>query len=290
MPNLSPASLPATTSAAPPLFDARRQAAFCEALSHHGNVRLACRAAGISPQTAYRARRASRDFGACWDAALVLARDHVEEVLADRALNGVEEVVYYHGEEIGRRIRYDNRLLLAHLARLDKLAERMEERGPVQFDDGLDALEHGRPAAGPSGALAPRENASAAKDKSPSIEVRFRAMEAARPTDAPPLEALGPWGEVEAVQLAAFEAGEPNWWLLTPFDEDEEDEEGDEPEPAEEPEPLSAWERQTALWNPVPGLCSTCSSDEETATLSPQRSDTAGHPRHASQTHVGEWV
>jgi hypothetical protein len=91
---------------------------------------------------------------------------------------------------------------------------------------------------------------------------------------------------VEAVQLAAFEAGEPNWWLLTPFDEDEEEE--DAPEPAEEPEPLSAWERQAALWNPVPGLCSMCSSDPEDAVLSFQRSDMAEHPRPTSQTHVGE--
>jgi len=178
MPNLSPAATPATpASAAPPLFSARRQAAFCEALSHHGNVRLACRAAGISPQTAYRARRASRDFGACWDAALVLARDHVEEVLADRALNGVEEVVYYRGEEVGRRIRYDNRLLLAHLARLDRLAERMEQRGPVQFDDGLDALEHGRPVAGEGGALAPRRDHRAGEEEPIlSLEQRFQAM------------------------------------------------------------------------------------------------------------------
>jgi hypothetical protein len=43
-------------------------------------------------------------------------------VLADRALNGVQEVVYYHGEEVATRTRYDSRLLLAHLARLDRIA------------------------------------------------------------------------------------------------------------------------------------------------------------------------
>ena len=284
MPNLSPASTPAPhTSAAPPLFDSRRQSAFCEALSHHGNVRLACRAAGISPQTAYRARRASRDFGACWDAALVQARLHVEEVLADRALNGVEEVIYYHGEEIGRRIRYDNRLLLAHLARLDRLAERVEQRGPVQFDDGLDALEHGRPAAGPNGALTPQPEPRHRPDEDeeepiPPLERRLRAMHAARPADAPPFRDLGNAGEVEAMQLDAFEAGQPRWWLAAPGRELEEE----VPEQEEAPEPLTEWERQTMLWNPVPGLCSTCSSDEETANLSP--------PPHASQTRVGEWV
>jgi len=246
------------------------------ALSHHGNVRLACRAAGISPQTAYRARRASRDFGACWDAALVLARDHVEEVLADRALNGVEEVVYYHGEEIGRRIRYDNRLLLAHLARLDKLAERMEERGPVWFDDGLEALEEGRAVAGEGGALTPRDGprpgpdgegaSGAARGPVPPLERRLRAMHAARPADAPPFHELGDAGEVEAVQLAAFEAGERDWWLAAPSGEGA-------PGPAggaeDEDAPLTAWERQAAFWNPVPQPCSMCSSEADFALVSP---------------------
>jgi len=289
MPNLSPVAPSATrASAAPPLFDARRQATFCENLSHHGNVRLACRAAGISPQTAYRARRSSPDFGACWDAALVLARDHVEEVLADRALNGVEEVVYYHGEEIGRRIRYDNRLLLAHLARLDRLADQMEERGPVLFDDALDALEQGRPVAGKGRAPAPPAKESEGEDAIPPLERRLRAMEEARPADAPRPDTLGPWGEVEAVQLAAFEAGEPNWWLAAPGRAGEQP--AVEPEGAEEPEPLTEWERQAALWNPVPGQCSMCSSDGENGVLSPQRSDVARHSRQASQTQLGEWV
>ena len=51
------------------------------------------------------------------------SRAHAEEVLADRALNGVEETVFYHGEEVATRTRYDARLLLAHLARLDAKAE-----------------------------------------------------------------------------------------------------------------------------------------------------------------------
>ena len=55
----------------------------------------------------------------------MLARDHAEQVLADRALNGVEEKVFYHGEEVATRTRYDSRLLLAHLARLDAKAKEL---------------------------------------------------------------------------------------------------------------------------------------------------------------------
>jgi len=37
--------------------------------------------------------------------------------------DGIEEEIWYRGEVVGTRRRYDNRLLLAHVARLDKLAE-----------------------------------------------------------------------------------------------------------------------------------------------------------------------
>jgi len=53
----------------------------------------------------------------------VLARRETEQVLAEQAIEGVIEDVYYRGECVGSRRRYDARLLLAHLARLDKLAD-----------------------------------------------------------------------------------------------------------------------------------------------------------------------
>ena len=126
------------------VFTSRRMAEFCRNLAENGNVRLACRVAGVSAQTAYRARRATPAFAACWDAALVQSRMAVEQVLADRAINGVEEAVYYHGEEVAMRRRYDSRLLLAHLARLDKKAEELAAVLPEgEFDAALEGLERG---------------------------------------------------------------------------------------------------------------------------------------------------
>ncbi len=108
---------------APAQFSREAQGAFLDALSDWGNVRSAAKAAGVSHATAYRMRRACARFRVLWDAALLVARPQVEEVLADRALNGVQEVVFYHGEEVATRTRHDARLLLAHLARLDRLCE-----------------------------------------------------------------------------------------------------------------------------------------------------------------------
>lgn len=108
---------------APAQFSREAQGAFLDALSDWGNVRAAAKAAGVSHTTAYRMRRACSQFRRLWDAALLVARPQVEEVLADRALNGVEETVFYHGEEVATRTRHDGRLLLAHLGRLDRLVQ-----------------------------------------------------------------------------------------------------------------------------------------------------------------------
>ncbi len=102
-------------------FVAERQVAFLEALAVTGSVRAAARRVKVSHQTCYRARRNSAAFGRAWDAALVVARAAAEAKLADCAMNGVEEEVWYHGELVGTRRRLSDRLLLAHLGRLDRL-------------------------------------------------------------------------------------------------------------------------------------------------------------------------
>lgn len=118
-----PGADPVPASAEGGQFTRARQVAFLENLSVTGSVRSAACAAQVSHQTAYRARRATAAFRTAWDAALLVARAAAADVLACRAIDGVEEKVFYRGEEIGSRTRYSDRLLLAHLARLDALAE-----------------------------------------------------------------------------------------------------------------------------------------------------------------------
>ena len=125
----APTTLPALLETLPPDsahppqtgFSRDKQVAVIAALANSGAARRAVRAAGISHQTAYRMRRANPAFRLAWDAAMLAARAVAEDVLAVRAIEGVEEKVFYHGEEVATRRRYDSRLLLAHLARLDRL-------------------------------------------------------------------------------------------------------------------------------------------------------------------------
>ncbi|WP_271078210.1 hypothetical protein [Aurantiacibacter sp. MUD61] len=121
-----------------------RMALFLKSMQVMGNVSIACKRAGVARQTAYRARRRYAGFARAWDAALLAARVVAETELADRAINGVEESVYYHGEEVGMRRRYSDRLLLAHLARLDRMAQDAELVAAAELlDDQIEALERG---------------------------------------------------------------------------------------------------------------------------------------------------
>lgn len=106
------------------------KARFVALLAETGNVRLAARRCEMSAQSAYVQRRRDPLFARGWAVAMVRAQEHAEQVLADRAIEGVEEEIYYRGELVGTRRRYDSRLLLAHLARLD----RQVERGGVNED------------------------------------------------------------------------------------------------------------------------------------------------------------
>jgi len=109
-----------------------RKLRFLDRLAANGNVRSACAAVGMSRDAAYTLRRRDALFARGWAAALLLAREAGVELLADNATEGIEEDVWYRGEHVGTKRRFDARLLLAHLARLDRL---VEEAGQRTADD-----------------------------------------------------------------------------------------------------------------------------------------------------------
>jgi hypothetical protein len=122
-----------------------RKALFLDVLATKGNVRAACARVGLSREAAYRLRRRDARFARGWDAALLMARQNVAETLGDRAIDGIEEDIWYRGEHVGTRRRYDTRLLLAHMARLDKLTEEQASIGDAERFDELLACIAGEP-------------------------------------------------------------------------------------------------------------------------------------------------
>src|SRR6478735_580550 len=119
-----------------------RKLRFLDRLAQCGNVRAACGAVGMTREAAYLLRRRDALFARGWSAALVLARECSAEALGDRALDGDEEAVWYRGEQVGTRRRYDTRLLLAHLARLDRMVEKAPDaaKDAARFDEILGCI------------------------------------------------------------------------------------------------------------------------------------------------------
>jgi hypothetical protein len=100
-----------------------KMATFCETLAETAVVAEACDAAGKSTPGAYAARRRNPVFAAAWDAALSIARERLADTLLARSMEGNVEQIWRDGVVVGERHVLDNRLGLAILRRLDRLAE-----------------------------------------------------------------------------------------------------------------------------------------------------------------------
>ena len=159
----------------------------------------------------------------------------------------------YHGEVVATRRRFDSRLLLAHLARLDRLTAdaRVEafagdfEAALGRFGEGSDAPEAPpppEPKKKTPGQWSRRSTRSTRSTPKPVEDCpacggkclgpadalgeedcqwlgnRLARMEDARPRGAKQPHAFAGYkmGAVEAEQLAAFEAGEDDWWCVVP--------------------------------------------------------------------------
>jgi len=97
---------------------------FCEVLAITGRVIEALDAVNRSGNTAYAQRRRDPLFAAAWELGLTQARQRLADALLERALDGNLFVTYdARGMVISERRIHDNRLALAVLRRLDRIAE-----------------------------------------------------------------------------------------------------------------------------------------------------------------------
>jgi hypothetical protein len=106
-----------------------RQATFLMALAETGLVSAACKIAEMSPASAYALRREARGvaFHLGWQAAHLLARDRLEDILLEAAITGVESVTTRVEKTTHRRVLNGN-LSMAVLNRLDARAAALDDR------------------------------------------------------------------------------------------------------------------------------------------------------------------
>lgn len=108
-------------------FTPERIGDFLRSLAATGVVEHAAAAVGVSASAAYafRNRRQGRAFARMWDAILTnRARDRLASELQSRSIAGCVSVRKRDGVVVGEYHYYDNRLAMALLTRLDRLAER----------------------------------------------------------------------------------------------------------------------------------------------------------------------
>jgi len=102
-------------------WSADRQRGFIVALADSGCVTQACRAVGVSAQSAYRLRRhpKGQPFAIAWDAALRCASVRLVDIAMERAIHGSRRQYWRDGELVGESVQPADGLLMFMLSRLD---------------------------------------------------------------------------------------------------------------------------------------------------------------------------
>ena len=119
-----------------------KQLEFIQALAASGCVDEACRAVGMSRNSAYalRQRPDAQAFRLAWRAAKDVQVERLDDAAMARAINGVPVPIFHNGEQVGERRHYDERLTMFLLRYrdpvrygrwLDRMDARQHPEGPV---------------------------------------------------------------------------------------------------------------------------------------------------------------
>jgi hypothetical protein len=118
-----------------------KKQAFLGTLAEVGNISQAAELVGINRSAHYDWMRDDPDYPALYEAAMEQAADRLEQEARRRAVEGVEDPIYYQGKKVGTVKKYSDSLLIFLLkgARPGKYAERFDQRisgpggGPLQI-------------------------------------------------------------------------------------------------------------------------------------------------------------
>ena len=178
------------------------QGTFLRALAACGVVRDAAKRAGVSERSAYYFRNSAAGgaFALAWAAAQHVARRRLADEAYSRAMHGWVEVTFREGVPVAERHRYDNRLMMSVLGRLDKHAEANDDESRAarfvgqEFEEFVGLIERGATAE-TAEFVAARERAErppAINDAARNLErlERYRSEGAGLPAPANPPPAV----------------------------------------------------------------------------------------------------
>lgn len=95
-------------------WTAARQRAFIAALAETGSVTAAARRINMSTEGAYHLRRqpGAEEFAAAWADALDHGVQSLADIAIDRAREGTPVPIFWKGEQVGEKRRYNDKLLM----------------------------------------------------------------------------------------------------------------------------------------------------------------------------------
>ena len=98
-----------------------RQRAFIEALAELGSVTAAAKRINMSTVGAYflRRQKGADGFARAWDAALAHGVQRLTDIAMERAIEGIPVPIIHHGEQVGERRIYNDRLMMFMLKHHD---------------------------------------------------------------------------------------------------------------------------------------------------------------------------
>ena len=106
---------------------------FLQVIAEGRGITAACEYTGMSRSSAYSLEARDRVFGAGWAAASHFARNPMAEDFYEKARDGITETITRSDGVTITRHRFDTRLSIAVLNRLDKRCDRAEERGALHL-------------------------------------------------------------------------------------------------------------------------------------------------------------
>lgn len=93
------------------IFTDKQKIIFLDELSQHGVIKYACQKAGISRLTFYYNYQSDEEFRRLVEDAFALGAINIEDEAKIRAVEGVEEEVYFKGEMVGTVRKFSDFLL-----------------------------------------------------------------------------------------------------------------------------------------------------------------------------------
>jgi AcrR family transcriptional regulator len=96
-------------------WTAEKRGKFLSELRQGASIARAAAAVGVSRSTVYEYRSTDEAFATEWDQAVEDGTDTIEDEAYRRAVEGVDEPVFYKGDEVGHVRKYSDTLLIVLL-------------------------------------------------------------------------------------------------------------------------------------------------------------------------------